>query len=99
MKLENVAKTMILGTLLIAPLGGCSVGDAPSGGSSAEVEANFKKLDPQEQIKIIQAGPAPADQKAKLIKDIEDKYGIKANAAAENHGAPNPADAAPPATK
>jgi hypothetical protein len=64
--------------LVAISLVGCNVGMAPSGGDKAQVEANFKQLDPQEQIRIIQSSPAPPDRKASLIKDIETKYGVKA---------------------
>jgi len=58
---------------------GCS-SDAPTGGSAAQIEANFQKEDPQKQIAVIQGSPASPERKAQLIKEIEDKYHIKANA-------------------
>lgn len=57
---------------------GCNMGDAPSGGSAAEVQANFDKEDPQKQIQTIQGSPASPEKKAQLIKAIEDKYHVKA---------------------
>ncbi len=69
-------------------LGGCNMGMAPSGGDSAQVIANFQKEDPQQQIRTIQSSPASPERKAQLIKDIEDKYHIQAQAPAPGSQAP-----------
>ena len=55
---------------------GCSVGNAPEGLSSSEVQSEFAKQDPQKQIQGIQASPLPPEEKEKRIKEIEQKYGI-----------------------
>jgi len=70
--------TKPLGLLVLGiALCGCNMGMAPSGGSSAEVEANFKKMDAKKQIEIIKSSPASAERKAQLIKEIEDRTGVK----------------------
>jgi hypothetical protein len=78
MKISNLEK-LVLGVVIMASLTGCDVGNAPSGGSPAEVENNFKKEDPQTQINTIRMSPASEERKAQLIKEIEDKYHIKAS--------------------
>ena len=70
---------------------GCdSIGNAPSGGSPAEVESNFKKEDPQQQIRVVQNSPASPEKKAALIKEIEARTGVKAAPAGPSSNAPNP---------
>lgn len=99
MTLKDFAKLAILTTLCTTAISGCNVGNAPSVDSPKEVEANFQKEDPQEQIKTIQNSPASAEKKAELIKAIETKYGIKAGEAGAAHGTQTPgAPATPPAT-
>ncbi len=85
-KFKSHQIVLVTSMALFATLG-CNVGMAPGVQSSAEVEQNFKELDPQAQIKVIQSSPAPADRKAELIKAIEDKYHVKAGEAPVQAGA------------
>lgn len=65
----------ILGIVAIA-LTGCSIGMAPKGPDANEVQQEFSKMPPDQQIKGIQHSPLPAAEKEKRIKEIEEKYGV-----------------------
>ncbi|MHB8637081.1 MAG: hypothetical protein ACYC96_11490 [Fimbriimonadaceae bacterium] len=70
---------------------GCSsIGNAATGPSEAQIKQNENALPPDQQIKLIQSSPMPAAEKAKRIKAIEDKYGVKAGAPANTPGTPAP---------
>jgi hypothetical protein len=93
----NLKDKRILGVLVAGTaLCGCNVGMAPTGGSPAEMEANFKKEPPEQQIRTIQMSPASPERKAQLIKDIQTKYGLKPDGEATPAAAP-PAGGLPPA--
>ncbi len=79
-------KFALLGSVALLVTVGCNAGMAPGVQSSAEVEKNFKDLDPQAQIKTIQSSPAPQAKKDELIKAIEQKYGVKAGDASVQPG-------------
>lgn len=67
MKTADFAKLAALAFVGASVLSGCNVGNAPYV-SPEQVETNFKQLDPQEQIRIIQSSPAPGDRKEELIR-------------------------------
>jgi len=93
--MRNVLKKLCLLGVAVA-LTGCNMGMAPSGGSTADVQANFQKEDPQVQIKTIQGSPASPERKAQLIKAIEDKYGVKAEGNGPVGGGSQSRSAPPP---
>ena len=90
---------LILGALVLAGSAvGCdNIGNAPSGGDTKQVEANFAALPPEQQIQTIQLSPASPEKKAELIKAIQDKYHISAGAAPVQ-GKTQSNTAAPPKT-
>ena len=70
---------------------GCSIGDAAKGPDPAEIEQRKNSLPPDQQIKLLQTSPMPAVEKAQKIKEIEDKYGVKAGAPPNTPGILHPA--------
>lgn len=89
MKTADFAKLAALAFVGASVLSGCNVGNAPYV-SPEQVETNFKQLDPQEQIRIIQSSPAPGDRKEELIRQIEKQYGVKRAGGHEDHGTQTP---------
>lgn len=61
---------------------------APKGPDLEEVKQKEASLPPQQQIDLVRSSPMTATDKAKRIKEIEDKYNVKADAAPQNPGNP-----------
>jgi hypothetical protein len=66
---------------------GCNVGNAPEPMSEDQLKSAVEKLPPKDQIAYINSSPMPPAEKARRIKEIEDKTGYKAEAPA---GGPPP---------
>lgn len=54
---------------------GCNVGMAPTGPSVSEIQSTIAKKPIAEQIKLIQNSPMPAEEKARRIKELQEKSG------------------------
>jgi len=79
-KFYSAPKNLVLSAFLAGSfvLGGCSnVGNAPEGPTAGQVQADFAKQDPQQQIKGIQFSPLPPAEKERRIQEVEAKYGVK----------------------
>ncbi|MBS1707345.1 MAG: hypothetical protein JSS65_01345 [Armatimonadetes bacterium] len=53
-----------------------NIGNAPSGKSADEMKAYVDQQKPEDQIKMWEASPAPAAEKAKKIAEIRKKYNL-----------------------
>ena len=84
------------GAAIALGLGGCNVGMGPEGPSPQEFQKQVDSLSPQKQIEHIQGSPMAPAMKAQKIQAIEQKYGIKADAAPTAPGTPAPAGAGTP---
>lgn len=72
-------KTFSLGILslsVLAALTGCNVGNAPEGPSVEQFQQEVAAKPPADQIRLIQASPAPAADKAARIEEIKKKYNL-----------------------
>jgi hypothetical protein len=71
--------TQYIFLLLIAvpAIGGCSIGDAPSGPSQEEYQKKLDSMSTEDRIKWIQTSPLTPDKKAKMIADLKAKTGAK----------------------
>ncbi len=68
---------------------GCdNVGNAPPPLSPDDTKKALSEAKPEDQINWINRSPMPADEKARKIKEIEDKYGIKAGGVTGPSGVP-----------
>ncbi len=82
-------RTLACILLAISTLGLCAcdnIGNAPSGKSADEMKAYVDQQKPEDQIKMWEASPAPAAEKAKKIAEIRKKYNLPENAGG---GTPN----------
>ncbi len=60
---------------------------APTGPSVSEIQSTIAKKPIAEQIKLIQNSPMPAEEKAKRIKELQEKNGGSADTPlAPDHG-------------
>ncbi|RYG30353.1 hypothetical protein EON81_25070 [bacterium] len=66
--------------LLVVVCTGCSVGNAPEPMSEAQLADSVSKLKPQDQINYIRVMPIPQAEKDRRIAEIEQKFGMKADA-------------------
>ena len=73
-------ETIRLGLIAVAlgsVLAGCdNIGNAPPGQSADQAKAAFEQKSPEEQIALINTSPAPAEEKARRIKEIKQKAGM-----------------------
>lgn len=84
-------KIWILGALSAIFLSGCNnIGNAPTPMSPEQTRAALDQATPQQQIDWINRSPMPPDEKARRIKEIEDKHGVKAGGVSGAAGAPVP---------
>jgi hypothetical protein len=84
-------KISILGALCAIVLTGCNnIGNAPTPMSPEQTRAALDQATPEQQIDWINRSPMPPEEKARRIKEIEEKYGVKASAVSGASGAPVP---------
>ena len=90
MKKYSIALLAIAAGSLIS---GCNVGNAPEGPSTEQFQKEVASQPPADQIRLIQASPAPAADKAARIEEIKKKYNLSdadvAAATAPPAGTPN----------
>jgi len=87
MKKNVLIAVMGLGSLFFAS--GCSgIGNAAQGPDEAQVKQREAALPPDKQIELLKSAPMPADEKAKKIKEIQDKYGLSSDGTPVGKGGP-----------
>lgn len=87
--LKAIFATLAVSTMLV----GCNVGNAPEGPSAEQFQKELQSKPAVDQIRFIQASPAPAAEKAAKIEELKKKYNLTdadvAAATAPSSGAPN----------
>ncbi len=69
---------IVIAASIFSVLVGCNAGMAPEPMNPDQLKSAVDKATPEQQVKWVQSSPMPAAEKAKRIKEIEDKTGYKA---------------------
>lgn len=85
-------KSALISLIISTSLFGCNVGNAPEGPSPEQFQKELAAKPAVDQIRFIQASPAPAAEKAAKIEELKKKYNLTdadvAAATAPEAGAP-----------
>lgn len=85
-------KSALISLIISTSIVGCNVGNAPEGPSPEQFQKELSAKPAVDQIRFIQASPAPAAEKAAKIEELKKKYNLTdadvAAATAPEAGAP-----------